>query len=126
MASILYAPTIIMIKLSILSQYIQVLMPNKHPRGLYLLTVMLIAANIAAYVVLLGLQIWNCKPIRASWDPLTPGQCINTLVLNVGASSVNVASDTAILLVPQAVIWRLQMPAKRKWGVSSIFFVAIL
>lgn len=116
-----------MIKLSILWQYIQVFMPNKQPRALYWTTIAVIAANLASYLVLLVLQIWSCNPMRKSWDPLvTDGHCLNTLALNVGASSVNVVSDTAILLLPQAVIWRLHMPLKQKLAVSMMFFIAIL
>lgn len=127
MGSILYAPTIFLIKLSILSQYIHVFMPNKQPRFLYWSTVVLIGGNLCSYLVLLILQIWSCKPIRKSWDPfVVGGSCIDVLALNVGASTVNVVSDSVIFLLPQAIIWRLHMPTKQKLAVSLMFFIAIL
>lgn len=127
MGSILYAPTIFLIKLSILSQYIQVFMPNKQPRFLYWTTILLIGANLCSYFVLLILQIWSCRPMRKSWDPfVTGGHCLDTFALNIGASTVNVVSDTVIFLLPQAVIWRLNMPTKQKVAVSMMFFIAIL
>lgn len=127
MASILYAPTIFSIKLSILLQYIQVFMPNKQPRFLYWITILLIGCNAVAYFVLDIIQIWSCNPIRKSWDPfVTGGWCLDVEALNVSASSVNVASDTVIFLLPQYVIWRLHMPTKQKVAVSLMFLVAIL
>ncbi|KAI0435745.1 hypothetical protein F4803DRAFT_544504 [Xylaria telfairii] len=127
LAAALYGPTIFLIKLSILWQYVQVFMPNRQPSGLYWTTISLIAANLTVYVVLLGLYIGSCQPVRKRWDPLvTGGHCLDSLVFNVIASAVNIVSDTAILLLPQAVIWRLNMPPRQKLAVSLIFFVAIL
>lgn len=57
---------------------------------------------------------------------MTGGYCLNVESLNVSASAVNVVSDTVIFLLPQALIWRLNMTTKRKIAVSLIFFIAIL
>lgn len=125
--SILYAPSVFMIKLSILSQYIQVFIPNKQPLLLYWTTILVITGNSCGYVVLMSLQIWSCKPIRKSWDPfVTGGSCLDVEDLNIGASTVNVISDTFIFLLPQAVIWRLNMPRRQKVAISLIFLIAIL
>lgn len=127
MGSILYGPTICWIKISILSQYIHVFMPNKQPRILYWATVATLGSNIISYVVLLFMQIWSCNPIRKSWDPfVVGGYCLDTQALNTGATAVNVVSDTIIFILPQAVIWRLHMPTKQKTAVSLMFLIAIL
>lgn len=126
-ASTLYAPCILFLKLSILFQYIRIFMPNRQPRVLYWSTILLAGANAVSYLVLLLMQIWSCTPMRKSWDPLvTGGYCLDTSALNVSASSINVISDVAIFILPQAVIWRLNMPLRQKIQVSTIFLIAAL
>lgn len=102
-------------------------MPNKQPRALYWTIIFVIAVNTIAYLVLLMLEIWSCKPIRKSWDPLvTDGYCLDTLALNVGAGCVNIVSDTVIFLLPQIIIWRLKMRLRQKAVLSTVFCIAIL
>ncbi|CAN8097861.1 unnamed protein product [Discula destructiva] len=126
-ASTLYAPCILFLKLSILVQYIRIFMPNRQPRALYWSTILLGGANAISYLVLLLMQIWSCTPMRKSWDPLVVGgYCLDTSALNVSASSINVISDIAIFVLPQAIIWRLNMPLKQKLQVSTIFLIAAL
>ncbi|KAI2629150.1 hypothetical protein GGS26DRAFT_115623 [Hypomontagnella submonticulosa] len=126
LGSIMYGIVIFFIKLSILSQYIQVFMPTKEPRMMYWTTVFFIWANFIFYLVSTCFEIWSCDPIAKAWDPLiTEGRCIDTMALNVAASSLNTASDVIILIMPQLIIWRLNISVKNKFGVSVIFLVAI-
>lgn len=125
--SILYGFVICFIKLSILSQYIQIFMPTRNPVVLYWITIFLMAANVISYVVFTFLEIFSCHPISKAWKPLmTEGHCINILALNTGATSVNAGSDFIILALPQLIIWRLNMNWKNKAAVSVVFLFAIL
>jgi hypothetical protein len=102
-------------------------MPNKRPRYLYWATILIIGFNFCAYTIILGLRIWSCNPMRKTWDFLvTDGYCLDTRAVAVSTSAVNVISDTFIFLLPQAVIWRLNMTTKQKVAVSLLFFIAIL
>ncbi|KAI0897527.1 hypothetical protein F4806DRAFT_507950 [Annulohypoxylon nitens] len=124
---ILSAPAVLMIKLSILLRYIQVFIPNKQPRALYWTIIFVITINIIAYLVLVILEIWACKPMRKLWDPVvTGGHCLDVLALNVSAGSINVVSDTVIFLLPQIIIWRLKMRLRQKAALSTIFCIAVL
>lgn len=68
-----------------------------------------------------------CTPREKIWDPTVPGgKCTNLKVSLVVSSTTNVVSDILILLLPQNIIWRLQMPLQRKIGVSLIFVVGIM
>lgn len=127
MASILYGLTICPIKISILSQYMHVFMPHKQPRTLYWATIATLGGNVVAYIILVVMEIWDCNPMRKSWDPfVVGGYCLDANSLNIGATAVNVVSDTVIFILPQSVIWRLQMPFKQKVAVSLMFLIAIL
>lgn len=57
---------------------------------------------------------------------MTDGYCLDTRAVAVSTSAVNVISDTFIFLLPQAVIWRLNIITKQKVAVSLLFFIAIL
>ncbi|TGO73839.1 hypothetical protein BELL_0327g00020 [Botrytis elliptica] len=74
------------------------------------------------------MEIFSCKPISKAWDPfITTGSCpIKVKYLNIAASSINVISDLAILLLPQGIIWKLKMNASKRLGVSLIFATALL
>ena len=79
------------------------------------------------YLLSTFLEIIPCLPIAKAWNPLLKdGHCINTLVLNVAASSINAFSDITILILPQVGIWKLQMALKRKVQISGIFLLAVL
>ena len=57
----------------------------------------------------------------------TPGTtCINTYALLVGASTINVASDTAIFIIPLVAVWNLHMATRQKLGLSVVFAVGVL
>ncbi|MCJ1262841.1 hypothetical protein MMC22_002711 [Lobaria immixta] len=47
-------------------------------------------------------------------------------VVNIAASIINSVCDFIILLLPQGVIWKLQMPIRRKLGISAIFLIGLL
>ncbi len=56
-----------------------------------------------------------------------PGHtCINTFVLLLSASTINVITDIAMLIVPLVAVWGLHMPQKRKLGLLAVFTVGVL
>ncbi|KAI1481231.1 hypothetical protein F4774DRAFT_374713 [Daldinia eschscholtzii] len=124
-ASVLYGVCVFFIKFSILMQYIQIFMPVKKPTGLYWATIILILVNFIYYLTGRFIEIFSCEPIAKAWDPLIKGHCINIKALISTSSTINTASDLIILILPQLVIWRLNLSRKEKTGVSIIFLVAI-
>ena len=123
----MYGVCIFFIKLSILLQYLEIFMPIKKTDIMYFGPHLLIWTNLILYLVMTILEIWICKPIAKAYDPLiTDGRCLNTYALNVATSAFNALSDFAILVLPQVVIWRLQMSAQRKTAASFIFLVGLL
>ncbi|KAK9413399.1 putative G-protein coupled receptors family 1 profile domain-containing protein [Seiridium unicorne] len=125
-SSVMYGVCIYFIKLSILLQYIHVFLPLKKPPVIYWSAIFLIISNFTFYLASTFLEIFSCQPIAKSWDPLiTDGHCIDILALNVAASTINTVSDITILILPQLVIWRLNVSLKRKLEISIIFLIAI-
>ncbi|TRX97450.1 hypothetical protein FHL15_001728 [Xylaria flabelliformis] len=124
--SVMYGICVFFIKLSIMAQYIEIFLPNREPRALFWSIIVICVANFVFYLVSTFVEIFACSPVAKVWDPLIEGgHCLDTLLLNVAASSVNTASDFIILALPQTLIWRLNTSLKNKLIVSFIFLVAI-
>ena len=45
------------------------------------------------------------------------------MVVHIVSASINTASDLIIVILPQPVIWRLELTRKRKWGLSAVFLL---
>ena len=52
--------------------------------------------------------------------------CIDRYAVLVIASIINVVTDLAMLAIPLSAVWDLQMPRKRKLGLSIVFLVGAL
>lgn len=81
-----------------------------------------IAFGIAA-VTALNL---SCIPIKKKWQFWLPGRCINAHDIETVSAAFQLISDCFVLVLPQKVIWGLQMGWKRKLGVSFIFSLGVL
>lgn len=64
---------------------------------------------------------WNWAPIFIF---LT--QCSDTLNMLTVFTATDVLTDFIIMFMPVPIIWKLQMPLRKKLGVTSIFMVGLL
>ena len=125
--SIMYGLTMFVIKLSILLQYLRIFAPTKQRNSMFWGVHIVIWCNFVFYFVITFFEIFACNPREKYWDVLiTTGSCFNTLAENIAAGAINAVSDFVILLLPQPVIWRLQMPLKKRLQVSVIFLAGFL
>ncbi len=123
----MYGITVFILKLSILLQYKKIFTPAQKRNVMYWGIHLVIWLNFAFYFAITFAEIFLCKPRQKYWNVLiTTGHCFNRNAANIAAGAVNSFSDFVILLLPQRVIWKLQMPLKRKLGVSAIFLVGLL
>ncbi|KAH3207645.1 hypothetical protein KXW62_006364 [Aspergillus fumigatus] len=70
-------------------------------------------------------KIFECSPRAKIWDKTLKGHCININIPIIVTSSINVASDFLILVLPIVSVWRLQMRDSKKLGTSMIFAAGI-
>ncbi|KAL8727030.1 MAG: hypothetical protein Q9166_006328 [cf. Caloplaca sp. 2 TL-2023] len=83
--------------------------------------------NIVGALVILWLLLNNfmaafqCRPIKKTWIPLTPGHCIEPLGLIVGLQAGNIVLDITILALPVHAVSKLQTSLAKKGftGVDS-------
>ncbi|KAJ4984261.1 integral membrane protein [Stagonosporopsis vannaccii] len=127
----IYALIIIPLKVSLILQIRRIFMPHNHslharPFVLWVIDSFLVL-NVIFYLALFLFQFLACRPLPHAWNPLIPGTCVrNKLFVHIVSASINTASDLIIVILPQPVIWRLELSSKRKWGLSAVFLLGAL
>ena len=84
---------------------------------------------VACYTItIVGLLLFACKPIRASWDPyqMAAANCIDTADLYIAIAVANIASDVVLFIIPIRIVVGLQMARADKAVAVAIFGVASL
>jgi hypothetical protein len=124
----IYSLTILPLKTSLILQIRRIFLPHSrslHSRPLLLWTIdCFLVLNILFYVALFLFQFLACRPLAHAWDPLVEGVCVrDRLVVHIVSASINTASDVVIVVLPQPVIWGLEIGRGRKWGLSCVFLL---
>ena len=125
---ILYSPVISIIKTVILLQYIRIFAPNRSIDPLLFFTswtliILTILWNFACFWV----SIFACSPVEKFWNTLiTDGKCLD-FALNILLTCLfNIITDTLILVLPSRAVWRLQIPIKKKFAITSLFAIGLM
>ncbi|KAI0439268.1 hypothetical protein F4803DRAFT_532008 [Xylaria telfairii] len=85
-----------------------------------------LVVNTVYYAAATITQNLACTPYRYSWDKTIPGgHCIQLAEVYVASASIDIVTDIVIFMLPQQVIWQLQMSTKKRFGLSLIFAVGI-
>jgi hypothetical protein len=85
------------------------------------------AITVVYYIAITFVVAFQCNPVKKAWDPLIQGgHCISNEKINISSGYFNTITDFAILLLPQKVIWSLQMPLQNRAAVSGVFLVGLL
>ena len=72
-------------------------------------------------------QILECHPREKIWNKLiTTGYCFDAFALFEAVGVFNSISDFAILIIPMAPLWGLQMPFVKKLMMTVVFGTGIL
>ncbi|RHZ72991.1 hypothetical protein CDV55_108920 [Aspergillus turcosus] len=123
-SQIVYGPLIFITKLSVLLLYLRVFAPSFRSKTFFCIHA-LIWLNLGFYFADTIVKIFECSPRAKIWDKSLKGHCININIPFIVTSSINVASDFLILVLPIVSVWRLQMRNSKKWGTSAIFAAGI-
>ncbi|GAP87777.2 putative ribosomal protein L36e [Rosellinia necatrix] len=125
-ATILYEAVMLAIKPMILLEWIRIF-ASAGPRTAFNWTCYILAAiNILLYLGSILTDAVSCTPREYWWDRTIEGHCANTRDLPIVTGVLNAVIDLFILLLPQGIIWRLQMSRRKRLGVSLVFFVGII
>lgn len=87
--------------------------------------IMIVIQVLFGIAVVIALNL-ACIPTKKKWEFWLPGKCINAHDIETVSATFQLASDCVVLLLPQKVIWDLQLSWKKKLGVSVIFSLGLL
>lgn len=128
-AEILYAPNILLVKMSILVQYLKLFAPNKTVNPFVFIGAwIVIASSFIFYVVDMFFTIFACSPREKIWNKFyIGGHCpINYNAIIIATAIFNIISDIAILILPVRSVWKLRMARKKKIGITLLFATGLL
>ena len=68
-----------------------------------------------------------CLPVDYNWNLLpTAGHCGNQRSAYAAVGLVDIFSDAAILILPQPMIWKLQLPKTNRTALTGILCLGVL
>ena len=84
---------------------------------------------LSAYVILWAIALYfaygfQCQPFSRNWSQTNA--CTAPLTLDYSATILNAVHDLAVIFLPQSIIWRLQIPQRRKIAISGIFVIGLV
>jgi hypothetical protein len=127
-AEIIYAPTILFIKLAILLQYLRLLAPSRtvNPFMFYGAWI-IITVNTTFYIITTFISLFLCFPREMIWNKfIKEGHCINQDATIMFTALFNITSDIAILVLPVRSVWKLRIPLRKRIGISLLFATGIV
>lgn len=124
--TISYSATLLFAKSAILLEWIRVFSPHRIYTFFYRSCYLMIVLNILLYVSSIISSAITCLPQESIWHPWVDGKCIDRKALGLFTAFFNVIMDLLILLLPQRIIWTLQMTKARRVGISLVFSMGVL
>ncbi|PYI18173.1 hypothetical protein BO99DRAFT_433790 [Aspergillus violaceofuscus CBS 115571] len=122
-----YSAVLPLIKTAILLDWCRIFVPVDGAKTPFWWACMAVSALQCLWgllcVILLNAQ---CRPHRAIWEFYLPSKCYSLPDVMLCSASVQVFSDITMFLLPQRMIWGLQMSWQKKMGISVIFGAGIL
>ncbi|KAI8966136.1 hypothetical protein F5Y11DRAFT_310539 [Daldinia sp. FL1419] len=122
-----YSVTMMIMKTSILRDWCRIFVPYGVRNGFFYICHLVMGLNIGFYTAVIFAENLSSFPHKRIWDLTVPGTTnVDIKGITVAAATINIVLDIITLILPQRIIWSLQMPKKRKIGVSLVFTVGIL
>jgi large subunit ribosomal protein L36e len=120
-SNIVYAPTVLFVKLSIVLLYFRIFSVDRTMRWFtYGASAFLVVFYVSQTCVAIAVAALCTSP------PPNPHICSDLYKNTILQAVFNVATDFAVLSLPIIKVSRLQMSARRKVGVNAIFAVGLM
>ncbi|GAW13744.1 hypothetical protein ANO14919_031330 [Xylariales sp. No.14919] len=127
LATLLYLWIIALIKCAILLEWVAIFVPEGERNYVTWASWATCFAFVSLSIIIFILDLVNCTPFEANWNPLVPGSFCRFGIAQFGLASAttNFVLDLIPIFIAQKVIWGLRMPNHKKWGVSLIFLIGL-
>ena len=124
--SIFYYPTISLAKLSVLLLYLELFMVKAQARIMVAIGLIIITLHCLAGII--GNAVLCVPKPGVSWEIAddTHNCIVVADLFAVIMGAVSVFSDIFVICIPIPVVWQLQLPIRKRIGISVIFITGIL
>ncbi|KAK5988317.1 hypothetical protein PT974_12467 [Cladobotryum mycophilum] len=122
----LYIGVVMSLKAAIILEWVSVFVPKGVRNTFFWVYHGLLSFNVLFYLSVLVAINLRCRPFRRIWELTIEGKCYDIKYFELTSATINLVSDMLMLLLPQRVIWRLQMSKPKKIGVSIVFAIGLL
>ncbi|EFX05376.1 integral membrane protein [Grosmannia clavigera kw1407] len=120
MTEIVYGTCLCTIKAAILLMYRRIFPTRLMEIGGWCIGAITIAFWLAGILV----SVFQCRPIRKTWDPfMEGGTCLNKYQFFLGSSISNIITDAFMLILPVLEVLRLQIRFGQKIAIAGIFLL---
>jgi hypothetical protein len=116
-AVLLYIFTCFFVKVSIVLFYRRLGHEKKYIRAVWFLIIF----NALVCITMSLPAALGCKPVAFFWDTSLRGKCIDQQKLYTVNTALNVTLDFSILFLPIPIVWKAQMPLKRRLMIIALF-----
>jgi hypothetical protein len=119
---------IAVVKVVILLEWIRIFVPKGTRNMVFWTSHALIWVNVVFSAIMIVMVNIACEPYEYSWNKLISGNCnrVNTASSLLTSAVFSLVTDVLIFLIPQRVIWSLNMAKEKKYGVALTFAVGFL
>ena len=118
----MYNTAVLFMRLSVLLLYLSIFQGRVFRNFGLGMGAFIILFSVASMLSLFGI----CQPLSKNWNKLEPGKCGSTFKVEIVSGAINLVLDLVLIMMPLPIVWRLQMPAKKKVTITSIFGLGIM
>lgn len=113
--SILYNPSLMLTKTSIIAFFLSVMSKDVDPVFKWCNWLTLAVVNLFG-VALTFLSIFQCRPVAAGYQYPSPpsAKCTDIVTLYLSSAPVNIITDVALLFLPMPILTGMRLPRKQK------------
>ncbi|RAK99551.1 uncharacterized protein BO80DRAFT_446522 [Aspergillus ibericus CBS 121593] len=116
-ATVLYCPMALFVKIALLSILIRIFSPY---RSKVLFIYILLGCLCVYYVIAEIIKIRMCDPVPGYWTLDPKASCLNQRAALIADSVISVVTDFIILILPLPLTWSLQMSRSKKLRVIGM------
>lgn len=70
--------------------------------------------------------VFQCRPMRAIWDPNVHGACLDISAIGFAGAGLSISEDLILFVIPIPTLWRLQLDRSKKLLLVALFSIGSL
>lgn len=118
----MYSIALFLTKVSILLLYLRIFPKKEFVRACW--AVIIVMGAFLQWTVF-GF-LFMCKPVAFFWNKSLQGHCMNAQFVYFTNAPFNILTDFVLFGLPLPLLWGLQLPPRKKFGLIVLFAIALL